>query len=104
MLGLVSRLFVPGTARERAQAVEARLRAAAGEVSHELVVTRLLRAIGERLRNYGVLGKQIRHRAIVLHLDHPRGYKTDESIERNLMIRKKTRQVKVSWTPHGIVK
>ena len=62
------------------------------------------REIGERLRNYGIVGKQIRHRAIVLHLDHPRGYKTDESIEKNLRIRKKTRQLKVSWTPHGIVK
>jgi glycosyltransferase involved in cell wall biosynthesis len=62
------------------------------------------REIGERLRNYGIEGKQIRHRAIVLHLDHPRGYMTDESIEKNLMIRKKTRRLKVSWTPHGIVK
>ncbi|MEO5599416.1 MAG: glycosyltransferase family 2 protein [Cyclobacteriaceae bacterium] len=62
------------------------------------------REIGERLMNYGVVGKQIRHRAIVLHLDHARGYKTDESIEKNVMIRKKTRKLKVSWTQHGIVK
>jgi glycosyltransferase involved in cell wall biosynthesis len=62
------------------------------------------REIGERHRNYGIVGKQIRHRAIVLHLDHPRGYKTEESIEKNLKIRKKTKQLKVSWTPHGIVK
>lgn len=62
------------------------------------------REIGERLRNLGIVGKQIRHRAIVLHLDHPRGYKTDESIEKNLLIRKKTKALKVSWTPHGIVK
>lgn len=62
------------------------------------------REIGERLRNYGIVGKQIRHRAIVLHLDHPRGYMTDESIEKNLRIRKDTRQLKMSWTPHGIVK
>jgi glycosyltransferase involved in cell wall biosynthesis len=62
------------------------------------------REIGERLVNYGILGKQIRHRAIVLHLDHTRGYKTVESIEKNLTIRKDTRQAKRSWTPHGIVK
>lgn len=62
------------------------------------------REIGERLRNYGIVGKQVRHRAIVLHLDHARGYKTNESIERNLRIRKTTRQLKMSWTPHGIVK
>ena len=37
-LGLVCRLFVARTARGRAQAVEARLRAAVGEVSQELVV------------------------------------------------------------------
>lgn len=62
------------------------------------------REIGERLRNYGIVGKQIRHRAIVIHLDHPRGYMTEESIEKNLEIRKYTRQLKVRWTPHGIVK
>lgn len=62
------------------------------------------REIGERLRNYGIQGKQIRHRAIVLHLDHARGYKTAESIQRNLSIRKATRAMKVSWTPHGIQK
>jgi glycosyltransferase involved in cell wall biosynthesis len=62
------------------------------------------REIGERLVNYGIMGKQIRHRAIVLHLDHSRGYKTNESIEKNLMIRKETKELKASWTPHGIIK
>ena len=62
------------------------------------------REMGERLVNYGVLGKQIRHRAIVLHLDHSRGYRTDQSIEKNLGIRKQTRDRKASWTPHGILK
>src|SRR5690606_1899279 len=42
------------------------------------------REIGERLENYGVRGKQIRHKAIVLHLDHSRGYKTPESLAANL--------------------
>jgi len=62
------------------------------------------REIGERLVNYGIQGKQIRHRAIVIHLDHPRGYKTKESIEKNILIRKDTRRLKIKWTPHGIVK
>jgi glycosyltransferase involved in cell wall biosynthesis len=62
------------------------------------------REIGERLVNYGILGKQIRHRAIVLHLDHSRAYKTAESMEKNLLIRKNTRHSKISWTPHGIIK
>lgn len=60
------------------------------------------REIGERLENYGVKGKQIRHRAICLHLDHARGYKTKESLERNLAIRKNTRKNKVIKTKYGI--
>lgn len=60
------------------------------------------REIGERLENYGVKGKQIRHRAVCLHLDHPRGYKTKESLARNLEIRKNTRQNKVVETLYGI--
>lgn len=62
------------------------------------------REMGERLVNYGVVGKQIRHRAIVLHLDHSRGYRTNDSIQKNTVIRKETREQKVSWTPHGIIK
>lgn len=62
------------------------------------------REIGERLVNYGVMGKQIRHRAIVLHLDHSRSYRTEDSIEKNLAIRKQTRRQRASWTPYGIIK
>ncbi len=62
------------------------------------------REIGERLENMGVKGKQIRHRAICIHLDHARGYKTKESLERNLRIRKETRQLKKITTPYGIEK
>ncbi|MDQ2658588.1 MAG: glycosyltransferase family 2 protein [Bacteroidota bacterium] len=61
------------------------------------------REIGERLVNYGVGGLQIRHRAIVVHLDHPRGYKTKDSLKKNLDIRKTTRREKVKWTEYGIV-
>lgn len=62
------------------------------------------REIGERLVNLGIYGKQIRHRAIVLHLDHPRDYKTQESLDKNLSIRKTTRRLRIKWTPHGIEK
>ena len=62
------------------------------------------REIGERLVNFGIKGKQIRHRAIVLHLDHPRAYRTKESIANNITIRKNTRKLKIKWTPHGIKK
>lgn len=62
------------------------------------------REIGERLTNHGIFGKQIRHRAIVLHLDHARGYKTKESIASNLAIRKETQEQHKKWTEHGIRK
>ena len=62
------------------------------------------RELGERLENYGVRGKQIRHRAVCLHLDHARGYKTKESMQANLTIRAETRSSKTVWTPHGIEK
>ncbi|KAF2516858.1 glycosyltransferase [Flavobacterium salilacus subsp. salilacus] len=62
------------------------------------------REFGERLENYGVKGKQIRHKAICLHLDHSRGYKTPESLAANLAIRKEVKENKIKWTPYGIVK
>lgn len=62
------------------------------------------REFGERLENYGVKGKQIRYKAICLHLDHSRGYKTPESLAANLAIRKEVRDKKIKWTPFGIIK
>ena len=62
------------------------------------------REFGERLENYGVHGMQIRYSTVCLHLDHARGYKTQESIQKNRNIRKHTRGAKVQWSPYGIVK
>ncbi|WP_255554135.1 glycosyltransferase family 2 protein [Mesonia aestuariivivens] len=62
------------------------------------------RELGERLFNYGIKSKQIRYSAICLHLDHPRGYKTQESIDKNLAIRKETRSKNIIKTPFGIEK
>lgn len=62
------------------------------------------RELGERLFNHGIKSKQIRYSAICLHLDHARGYKNQESIDKNLAIRKATRTDKKSYTPFGIVK
>lgn len=62
------------------------------------------REFGERLENFGIKGKQIRHKAIVLHLDHARGYKTPESLAANLAIRKEVKDNKIKWTPFGIKK
>ncbi|WP_124981107.1 glycosyltransferase family 2 protein [Nonlabens xiamenensis] len=62
------------------------------------------RELGERLFNYGIKSKQIRYSAICLHLDHSRGYKNQDSIDKNKAIRKSTRNEKKDFTPYGIVK
>ena len=62
------------------------------------------RELGERLFNYGVKSKQIRYSAICLHLDHPRGYKTQKSINKNLAIRARTKEEKSVWTDFGVKK
>lgn len=62
------------------------------------------RELGERLVNNGIKTKQIRYKAICLHLDHARGYKTQESLDRNLAIRAKVKKENIKWTPYGIKK
>jgi glycosyltransferase involved in cell wall biosynthesis len=62
------------------------------------------RELGERLMNRGIKGKQIRYSAVCIHLDHKRGYKTKESIQFNLGIRRETRKLKKTWTAFGIIK
>jgi len=47
------------------------------------------RALGSRLENLGLKGKGARFRAVLLHLDHSRPYKTKESIQRNKAIRRR---------------
>lgn len=60
------------------------------------------RELGERLVNAGIRGKRIRHRAVCLHLDHARGYRTEESIRANRAIRDRTRVDRSVRTAHGI--
>lgn len=62
------------------------------------------RELGERLVNKGIKGRQIRYSAVCIHLDHKRGYKTEESILKNKRIRHETKSSKRTWTEHGIVK
>ena len=62
------------------------------------------RELGERLVNYGIKPKQIRYSAVCVHLDHKRGYKTPESINKNLAIRATTKQEKLKRTAFGILK
>lgn len=60
------------------------------------------RELGERLENAGVCGKRVRFRAIVLHLDHPRGYVREEIVAANNRIRAQTRQQRATWTEYGL--
>lgn len=62
------------------------------------------RELGERLVNNKIKAKQIRYQAICLHLDHARGYKNEESLKRNLSIRKETKVQNKTWTEFGIIK
>lgn len=62
------------------------------------------RELGERLVNLGIKSKQIRYSAIVIHLDHPRGYANKESWTINNNIRKDTRNLKMKTTKYGINK
>ena len=62
------------------------------------------RELGERLVNFGIKSKQFRYSAVCVHLDHKRGYKTPESLEKNAGIRKTTRKERRVWTHYGITK
>jgi glycosyltransferase involved in cell wall biosynthesis len=60
------------------------------------------RELGERLFNFGLSSKQIRYSAICVHLDHSRGYVTDEVWQKNNAIRNFTKANKVTKTSSGI--
>ncbi len=62
------------------------------------------RELGERLMNSGIRSIQIRYTAICIHLDHPRGYKTQETLDKNAAIRKNTRGKGYAYTYYGIKK
>ena len=60
------------------------------------------RELGLRLNNLGIRGKQIRFKAICLHVDHERGYMNEEDLKRNLAIRQATIETKSTHTDFGI--
>lgn len=60
------------------------------------------REIGERLENAGVRGRQFRHRALVVHLDHPRGYKNAAGIAANRAIRDEVAAKKLTRAARGV--
>lgn len=59
---------------------------------------------GYRLNNRGIKGKQLVYSLAAIHLDHSRGYKTEESIRKNKQIIRETKSSGVDWTPFGIAK
>jgi glycosyltransferase involved in cell wall biosynthesis len=60
------------------------------------------REFGERLVNAGVRPRQIRYRAVCLHVDHPRDYVDSMVIAKNQQIRAENRRNRSQWTPYGI--
>lgn len=60
------------------------------------------RELGQRLGNAGILGKQVRHQAICVHLDHDRLYVDPEKVSRNRQLRSETARSKSTWTEYGI--
>ncbi len=60
------------------------------------------RELGARLINAGVRPKQIRHRAICVHLDHPRNYIDAAVVAHNRVIWSETRRHRHTWTRSGI--
>lgn len=62
------------------------------------------RELGERLTNNNITGKQIRYKAICVHLDHERGYVNETDMQNNHIIRAQTKKSKSVWTNYGIIK
>lgn len=60
------------------------------------------REFGVRLINSGVRPKHVRYNAIVIHLDHPRGYKDPEKVAANKALRVNSEKQKLTRTEHGI--
>jgi glycosyltransferase involved in cell wall biosynthesis len=60
------------------------------------------RELGERLENAGIRGKQVRHRAVCVHLYHERGYESAEMWRHNFAIRRETQELGRVATAQGI--
>jgi len=60
--------------------------------------------MGERLKNLGVQVKRVRYRAICVHLDHERGYVSEDMRQKNAEIRSITEAEKRTYTKFGLIK
>jgi len=59
-------------------------------------------SLGARLRNGGLRPVQVGNRAVVLHVEHPRPYKTDESMARGRRTWEAAKRDGVTWVESGI--
>ncbi|MBC54861.1 MAG: glycosyl transferase family 2 [Gammaproteobacteria bacterium] len=62
------------------------------------------REFGVRLINLGIKPKHVRYNAIVIHLDHKRGYKDPATVKANKSLRLENARQGIYWTDHGIKK
>ncbi|HUG42101.1 MAG TPA: glycosyltransferase family 2 protein [Longimicrobiales bacterium] len=69
---------------------------------HELGYGGQDREFGERITNLGLTGKLVRHRAVAVHLDHGRPYRSEESIRGNRDARASVRRTGRARARHGI--
>lgn len=60
------------------------------------------REFGERLERAGIRGKQVRHRALVVHMEHERGYDRPEVIRANDAIRREAARRGLTRTEFGL--
>ncbi|TDT44343.1 galactosyltransferase-like protein [Halospina denitrificans] len=60
------------------------------------------REVGVRLENAGIRPKHVRYNAIVIHLDHKRGYKNPEMVEENKALRISRQKAGTIRTDQGI--
>lgn len=60
------------------------------------------REFGVRLINAGIKPRHVRYNAIVVHLDHSRGYRDQATVERNKQLRLRSEKEGVCWTDYGI--
>jgi len=60
------------------------------------------REFGIRLVNSGVRPKHVRYNAIVIHLDHKRGYKDPGLVAENKALRINSKKNNIKQTPCGL--
>ncbi|MBS3739069.1 glycosyltransferase family 2 protein [Mesohalobacter halotolerans] len=60
------------------------------------------REFGERLINFGINPKRVRYFAIIVHLEHKRGYVNEEAWKKNNEIRQETKKTQKTKTEFGL--